>query len=164
MADGGRRSRVVLTPQWQVSLELRGARCGDGDKQAKSRRGEHEVSRSPSRRESRVVSGYTCGPTSRAFHCSGPMGAIGARLSLRPLIEEGETKSKARTKSCRENAKLCPHPHGIARWSRAMTPLMCFAIEANPSIRHDGTAHAPHSKVIRRAAVGSLNSLLFSAQ
>ena len=32
-----------------------------------ARRGEHEVSRNPSRRESRVVSGFTCGPTPRAY-------------------------------------------------------------------------------------------------
>ncbi|WFU68165.1 MULTISPECIES: Fic family protein [Bradyrhizobium] len=44
------------------------------------------------------VSGYTCGPTPELpTHCSGPMGAIGTRSSLRPPIEEGETNSKART-------------------------------------------------------------------
>ncbi|MBR0937487.1 hypothetical protein [Bradyrhizobium jicamae] len=59
----------------------------DGDKKAQSHRGEREISRNPSRRESRDVSGYTCGPTSGAFYCTGPMGAIGTRLSLRPLLE-----------------------------------------------------------------------------
>ena len=44
----------------------------------------------PSRGESRVVSGFTCGPTPGAFCCTGPMGAIGTRLSPRPLLQVGE--------------------------------------------------------------------------
>lgn len=86
-----------------VSSQDAKAFCEGGDKQAQSRRGEHEVSRNPSRRESRVVSGYTCGPTPELLPiCSGPMGAIGTRLSLRPLIQSGGTKSKARAKMSRE--------------------------------------------------------------
>src|ERR1700686_4220184 len=51
-------------------------------------RGEREVSRKPSRRESRMfpVEPVVLPP---CFFCTGPTGAIGTRLSLRPLIEEG---------------------------------------------------------------------------
>ncbi len=87
-----------------VSSQDATASCEGGDKQAQSRRGEHEVSRNPSRRESRVVSGYTCGPTSRVFHYAGPMGAIGTRLSLRPLFLERRNEQLSSDRSCRENA------------------------------------------------------------
>ena len=86
--------------------------CEGGDKQAQSRRGEHEVSRNPSRGESRVVPGYTCGPTPElSTFCSGPMGAIGTRLSLRPLFKRGRNEMQSSDDSCRENANLRPHPH-----------------------------------------------------
>src|SRR5260364_219766 len=89
-----------------VSSQDAKAFCEGGDKQAQSRRGEHEVSRNPSRRESRVVSGYTCGPTPElSTHCSGPMGAIGTRLSLRPLRERAERRAKL-GQTCRENADV----------------------------------------------------------
>jgi hypothetical protein len=40
-----RQNRLVLTPQWQVSNSQEASFFGnDGDKQAKSRRGEHDIS------------------------------------------------------------------------------------------------------------------------
>ena len=108
---------------------MRGARCEDGDNKAKSRRGEHEVSRNPSRRESRVVSGYTCGPTPvLSTFCTGPMGAIGTRLSLCPLRDEGETRSKpranhvARMRSC--DSPAVPHIHRRPGEGRDPLPQM----------------------------------------
>ena len=44
----------------------------------------------------------------RAFFCTGPMGAIGTRLSLRPLIEEGGKFSANPGVTRRGNAKVCP--------------------------------------------------------
>ena len=91
-----------------VSSQDAKAFCEGGDKQAQSRRGEHEVSRNPSRRESRVVSGYTCGPTPELLPiCSGPMGAIGTRLSLRPLLKRGRNEQQGSGKTCRENVDVC---------------------------------------------------------
>jgi len=67
-----------------------------GDKQAQSRRGEHEVSRNPSRRESRNAPVTPVVRPPVLFICTGPMGAIGTRLSLRPLRVEGETRCRTR--------------------------------------------------------------------
>jgi len=42
----------------------------------------------------------------RAFFCTGPTGAIGTRLSLRPPIAEGESKMQDSDVFRREIAKL----------------------------------------------------------
>jgi hypothetical protein len=51
-------------------------------------RGERGVSRKPLRRESRRCSGSPVVLPPCFFCCTGPMGAIGTRLSLRPLLHE----------------------------------------------------------------------------
>jgi len=54
-------------------------------------RGEREVSRKPPRRESRRCSGSPVVLPPCFFCCTGPTGAIGTRLSLRPLNSRGST-------------------------------------------------------------------------
>jgi hypothetical protein len=58
------------------------------------RLGEHEVSRKPLRRESRCCSGSPVVLPPCLFHCTGPMGAIGTRLSLRPRLDGGESQAR----------------------------------------------------------------------
>src|ERR1700722_16197975 len=58
-------------------------------------RGEPEVSRKPPRGESRRCSGSPVVLPPCFFCCTGPTGAIGTRLSLRPLPHEG-VKNDAR--------------------------------------------------------------------
>jgi hypothetical protein len=72
-ARDGWRSRVVLTPQWQVSSSQEASFLGATvTNKPWSRRGEHGISLKPSRRESRDVPGYTCGPTPVLFFAQGP--------------------------------------------------------------------------------------------
>src|SRR5215475_7851807 len=61
----------------------------------------------PSRRESRVVSGYTCGPTPVLFVAPGPWvrSAPGFPCALSEKRGQNETQSSDR--SCRENADAC---------------------------------------------------------
>src|SRR4029077_6742493 len=42
----------------------------------------------------------------RAFCCTGPMGAIGTRLSLRPLLDGGQTIGQTSGETRRENANV----------------------------------------------------------
>src|SRR4029077_2734158 len=57
-------------------------------------RGEREGNRKTIAQGKPGCSRFTCGPTP-CFFCTGPMGAIGTRLSLRPLhSKEGETLRK----------------------------------------------------------------------
>ncbi|SHG09142.1 hypothetical protein SAMN05444169_0482 [Bradyrhizobium erythrophlei] len=80
----GRRSRVVLTPRrWRQVSQVQ--ICGATVARKPGHRGEREVSRKPSRRESRMfpVEPVVLPP---CFFCTGPTGAIGTRLSLRPLF------------------------------------------------------------------------------
>ena len=94
------------------------ASCTGGDKQAQSRRGEHEVSRNPSRRESRSSRLHLWSyPPELSTHCSGPMGAIGTRLSLRPLFPERRNEEHSSDRSCREMRSYVPLP---------MTPRVCL--------------------------------------
>src|ERR1700675_461533 len=70
-------------------------------------RGEREISRKPSRREGRMfpVEPVVLPP---CFFCTGPTGAIGTRLSLRPLIDwrgrnehaKPRANHAARSRSC----------------------------------------------------------------
>jgi DNA-binding transcriptional ArsR family regulator len=53
----------------------------------------------------------------RAFCCTGPMGAIGTRLSLRPLSLEGQTFAQASDASRRENAAV---------WRRRQESIRAF--------------------------------------
>ena len=76
---------MVLAPRCWRQVARKYSR-GDGGKRA-GHRGEYEVSRKPLRRESRVVSGSPV-VLLPCFFCTGPMGAIGTRLSLRPLLIE----------------------------------------------------------------------------
>ena len=82
----GRRSRVVLTPRcWRQVL--RKYPLDDGGNKA-GHRGEHEVSRNPSRRESRIASaGPVCSCAHFFVHIAHETaGAARIRLSLRPLL------------------------------------------------------------------------------
>jgi hypothetical protein len=76
-------------------------------------RGEHEVSRKPLRRESRRVSGSPVVPPP-CFPCTGPTGAIGTRLSLRPLLD-------GRVKMLRKPRHFVPRECG-------RTPSRCLKI------------------------------------
>jgi hypothetical protein len=93
----GRRSRVVLAPRcWRQVL--RNYPPSDGGKKA-GHRGEHEVSRNPSRRESRIASaGPVCSCAHFFVHTARETaGAARTRLSLRPLLNnEGGKASKTR--------------------------------------------------------------------
>jgi hypothetical protein len=67
-------------------------------------RGEREVSRKPSRGESRSCSGSPVVLPPCFFCCTGPMGAIGTRLSLRPLNFRWAVNDARLGQICRENA------------------------------------------------------------
>src|ERR1700744_4411065 len=69
--------------------------------------GEREVSRKPSRRESRRCSGSPVVRPPCFFCCTGPTGAHGTRLSLRPLLDEGVKNDARLGHSCREDAGVC---------------------------------------------------------
>src|SRR5437870_13582074 len=103
-----RRSRVVLTPRcWRQA----GGKCpaGDGGKRA-VRRGELEVSRKAIAQGRPECS--RCPVCSCAFLFAQiareTAGAASTRSSLRPLIEEGQTKMQASGGLRREQAKLYP--------------------------------------------------------
>jgi hypothetical protein len=82
----GRRSRVVLTPRrWRQAFEKFSEVTVAKEP---GHRGEREVSRKPSRREGRCCSGSPVVLPPCFFICTGPMGATGTRLSLRPLFSE----------------------------------------------------------------------------
>src|SRR6476620_9016830 len=88
-------------------------------------RGEREVSRKPSRRESRAVSGSPV-VLLPCFFCTGPMGAIGTRLSLRPLFEKvGETDANLGHLVPRDGG--CAS--GIQRFSRGEKPMKVVPAE-----------------------------------
>jgi hypothetical protein len=70
-------------------------------------RGEHEVSRKPLRRESRAVSGSPVVPLP-CFFCTGPMGAMGTRLSPAPSVQGGPKWMQSSDASRRENADAYP--------------------------------------------------------
>ena len=96
---------AVLALSWQKQ-----ASAGDGGKKA-VHRGEHEVSRNPSRRESRDASaGPVCScARSYAQIAHETAGAACTRLSLRPLFFRGGRKlRKARAHFSRENAAAYP--------------------------------------------------------
>ena len=85
----GRRSRVVLMPRRWHQV---GGKCpaDEGGKKARSPGRARRKPLKPLRRESRMfpVEPVVLPP---CFFCTGPTGAIGTRLSLRPLNEEGGT-------------------------------------------------------------------------
>ena len=103
----GRRSRVVLAPRcWRQVL--RKYPLDDGGKKA-GHRGEHEVSRNPSRRESRIAS---ASPVCSCAHFLAQFahetaGAARTRLSLRPLLmKEGGKLAKL--------GRFTPRERGLA--------------------------------------------------
>ncbi|BBB95064.1 hypothetical protein BE61_04770 [Bradyrhizobium elkanii USDA 61] len=96
---------MVLVPQWQVPRDTN-AFCEDGDKKARSRREEHELSPDPLRREGRMFRLHLWSYLPD-FCCTGPMGAIGARPSLRPLtIIEGELIASLGRNAPRERERV----------------------------------------------------------
>jgi hypothetical protein len=104
-----------------VSSQHAMACCGGGDKQAQSRRGEHEVSRNPSRRESRDVPGYTCGPTPElSTFARGPWVRSAPGFPCALCSTEGGTKSKARTNHVARMRSYVPTLTVIARLDRAI--------------------------------------------
>jgi hypothetical protein len=111
-----RRSRVVLTPRrWRQVLRrcIRPNRVSNASSIRKAtvarkpgHRGEHEVSREPIRAGKAGVIRLNLWST-RAFFVRTTAGAIGIRLSLRPLFaKEGETDANLGCFPRRENAEL----------------------------------------------------------
>jgi len=83
--------------------------------------GEREVSRKTTAQGKPALLRFTCGPTPVFFVCTGPMGVIGTRLSLRPLLHEGANAMQGSGTSCREDdgLRLC----------------CCLTIESDVSVR-----------------------------
>ena len=104
---GGRRSRVVLTPRpWrQVGAKYR---ADDGGKTGRSP-GRARISRKTIARGKPGCLGCTCQirvhSSLRSAH--GDAGAVGARLSLRPLSKREQRDATARTKTTRGNENAC---------------------------------------------------------
>ena len=100
----GRRSRVVLAPRpWRYA----GAKYAPatGARKAASP-GRARISRKTIARGKPGCPGCTCSSTrvlSFTTFAHGTAGAVGARLSLRPLRSGGTTRSRLRRKSRREN-------------------------------------------------------------
>ena len=86
----------------------RGYRADDGGKKRRSP-GRVRISRKPLRGESRDVSAVPVKSVCilLLLFAHGAAGAVGARLSLRPLMKRGQRDCIARAKTCRGNAKLC---------------------------------------------------------
>src|SRR5262249_7696179 len=105
---GGRRSRVVLAPRpWRLSPP---ACAGVATVTIKAaHRGEPEVSRKTIARGKPGCLGCTCQIRVHSHFSSahGDAGASGARLSLRPLFQEGQRNGKAQVYQRRERAPLC---------------------------------------------------------
>jgi hypothetical protein len=90
----GRRSRVVLAPRpWRQTGGIYPA--GDGGNKRRSP-GRARISRNTIARGKPGCPGCTCGLTRVLFStfAHGTAGAVGARLSLRPLISEGAKNSQ----------------------------------------------------------------------
>jgi hypothetical protein len=105
---GVRRNRVVLAPRpWRQA----GGRCpaGDGGKKRRSP-GRARISRKAIARGKPGCLGCTCLIRVHSFTtlAHGAAGAVGARLSLRPLSERGPMRCKTRAKACCENESACP--------------------------------------------------------
>src|SRR5207237_4181048 len=97
-----RRSRVVLAPRpWRLSTPPRGGVATVAKKAA--HRGEHEGNRKTIARGKPGCLGCTCQTRVRSLLpiAHGDAGAVGARLSLRPLFEEGQ-------RICKAQAKIAP--------------------------------------------------------
>jgi hypothetical protein len=100
--------------------------------ESSSPRGEHEVSRKPSRREGRDVPAspvvHPC-----AFPCHGPRVPAGARPSLRPLALEGARRQQDSGRGCRESVEVCL----VARSRREMadcdSTALCHSLLATGS-------------------------------
>jgi hypothetical protein len=94
----GRRSRVVLTPRrWRQALQ----KClrGDGDNKARSPGRVRRKPLKPSRAGMPGDPGATVVTNACAFyHCARGCGCNGTRLSLRPLIFEGQNSRTTRAR------------------------------------------------------------------
>src|ERR1700736_2894686 len=128
--DGcGRRRRVVLTPRrWRQVRERQLSRATVARKPG--RRGEHEISRKPLRRECRIASAEPV--CSCAFSCAlfahETAGAARTRYSLRPLIGGQGNFWQTSGLVAREIAKLC------------LPMTRCLKFESLPSSSANGSA------------------------
>ena len=87
----------------------------------------------PSRRESRDVSGSPV-VLLPCFLCTGPMGAIGTRLSLRPRLSEEQDSSNNSGDPRRGNAELYPL-FDNRRAGAAFAPLASAGFELSVDLR-----------------------------
>ena len=156
-----RQSRVVLAPRpWrQAGGKAHAATVANNA----AHRGEHGISRKPIARGKPGCPGCTRGSirvlSSTGLSHTGSAGAVGARLSLRPLIPGGQRDGTTRAKSCRGNAKVCllsafdvqgrfgaTGPTTMEEFSAAFS-----AASASPAHRHPPAAR-PSSRASRRGA------------
>jgi hypothetical protein len=108
-ASGVRRSRVVLAPRpWRLSAP---ARAGVATVTTNAAHRGARISRKAIARGKPGCLGCTCQIRVRSSLpiAHGAAGAVGARLSLRPLFDEGQRDAKAQAKSRRENENACFH-------------------------------------------------------
>jgi hypothetical protein len=86
--------------------------CGNGDNKGRSP-GRARISRKAIARGKPGCLGCTCQTRVRSSTtiAHGAAGAVGARLSLRPLISEGQRIRRTQAKSRRENESVCPCCH-----------------------------------------------------
>src|SRR5215510_14382982 len=98
---------------------------GDGGKTGRSP-GRALISRKTIARGKPGCPGCTCSSTrvlSFTTFAHGTAGAVGARLSLRPLIQRGTTNWQNPDNPCRGNADVCARPGGKTSWWKSLMML-----------------------------------------
>ena len=128
-----------------VPLQDAIASCEGGDKQAKSRRGEHEVSRNPSRRESRIapVTPVVLPPSFLPI-ARGPWVRSAPGFPCALCSREGETRCTARTCMSREcEAASPPTLSSPGSTGRSSTPR-----PLGSSTGVSGILDHPHARVM----------------
>jgi hypothetical protein len=118
----GRRSRVVLTPRWLVSSsrEAHASLGATVTNKLWSRRGEHGISRKPSRREGRIASAEpvcSCAPFSLLMHAR-PRVQRAPGLPCALFIQRGPTNLQKLGRNApreREATRLRRARHRVAR-------------------------------------------------
>ena len=107
----------------------------DGDKSGLVHRGEHEVSRKTIAQGKPGCFRLHLWSYPGAFCCTGPMGAIGTRLSLRPLHEERAVRQSKLGQFMSRERELTSSSLSD-NWIQALTPSLRGAKRrGNPSLR-----------------------------
>jgi hypothetical protein len=148
-----------------LALRRRKSSAGNGGKKGRLPGESTKETVRPLRGESRDVSAVpvvkpVC--ISVALFAHGTAGAVGARLSLRPLFKEGRRIGSTRAKTCRENATARRHSgamRSIELWG-ALAPLRIsrFRVRAyaRPGMTASGVAR-PHLHLALRQKTCTLH-------